>query len=74
MGRGTSRSVMAMIALNATFVLVVGWLVMILVGVIHGDWVTAIPTIGYNASCVSVLVIRVIAFMCSVMYEIARDR
>lgn len=74
MRNGTSRSVMTMIALNVAFIFIVGWLMMLLVGVIHGEWIAALPTVGFNGATVVIFIIRVITFICSVMYEIARDR
>ena len=40
-------AVLAALFLSAVFGLVAGWALMLAVGVIHHEWITSCPTIGY---------------------------
>lgn len=45
--------------------LVLAWGLMILVGVVHGLWIAALPTIGFAAACALIFMFEVLALTVS---------
>ena len=46
-----SAFVIAGITLVAAFIALTGWWFMITVGVVHGEWLPGMPTIGFWSAC-----------------------